>query len=436
MSYRIPSGGTGPTFEELTLTKRIVIIGGGVIGLLSAWHCRGAGHDVTVIDRDSSKRDGCSFGNAGMIVPSHFVPLAAPGMIRLGLKWMANPESPFYIRPRLSLELFSWLWKFQRSCTSAHVADAGPLLRDLHLASRAGYQQLQSELPGGFDLTTAGLLMLCKTKVSLHEESETAALARSLGVPAEVLSADDAAGLDPGISMDVCGAVYFPKDCHLSPNRLMMGLEQHLVDDGVTFHWNCEWSDFATTGDRIDKVITSTGEINADEVIVCGGVWSPQIGERLNVNLPIQAGKGYSVTLDLPRELPAICSILTEARVAVTPMGDTLRFGGTMEIAGLDDSISENRVRGIVKSIPQYFPNFREDDFQACRPWVGMRPCSPDGLPYLGRTDLWKNVIINTGHAMMGISLAMISGQLVAEIVNGKPASINRLKMLSPDRYK
>ena len=148
----------------------------------------------------------------------------------------------------------------------------------------------------------------------------------------------------------------------------------------------------------------------------------------------MQAGKGYSLTLAKPRQLPRLCSIFTEARVAVTPMGDQLRFGGTMEIAGLNEDINSGRVQGIIKSVPNYFPQFTPQDFANVKPWVGLRPCSPDGLPYLGRTQRFANVTIATGHAMMGLSLAPVSGRLVSEILSGDKSSFD-LTLLSPDRY-
>jgi D-amino-acid dehydrogenase len=370
-----------------------------------------------------------------MIVPSHFVPLAAPGMIRLGLKWMWNPESPFYIRPCFSAELLGWLWRFQRACSHSRVRAAAPLLRDLHLQSRKCYEQLESELPGGFGLQQQGLMMLCRTAAALAEEAETAELAEQLGVSASVLDAAATAALDPGIEMDVLGSVYYPSDCHLSPNRLMDSLQRELHRLGCRFQWQSKATGFVARGNRIDAVITTHGEITADEVVLCGGVWSTEIARQLKLALPMQAGRGYSVTLDQPTEQPQICSILTEARVAVTPIGSSLRFGGTMEIAGLDESVNRSRVRGIVCSVPQYFPQFAVEDFAAVRPWVGLRPCSPDGLPYLGRTRRYSNVLISTGHAMMGISLALVSGQITAELLDGSEPSMDRMHLLSPDRY-
>lgn len=415
--------------------KRIVIVGGGVIGMASAWYCRQRGHHVTVIDREPARRDGCSFGNAGMIVPSHFIPLAAPGMIRMGLKWMCDRESPFYIRPRLSLDLIRWLWQFRRACNPSHVQRSAPLLRDLHLASRQCFQQMQSDLGVDFGLVSRGLLMLCRERPVWEEEVETSELAQKLGLKAQVLSPDELRTLEPGIDMDVRGGVYYPDDCHLSPKRLMDSMQRSLSDRGVDFVWESEVQDFVHDGSKVRAVVTDAGEIAADEVLICSGIWSSQIARQLDLSLPMQAGKGYSVTVERPPELPEICSILTEARVAVTPIGTSLRFAGTMEIAGIDRSITASRVRGIVRSIRDYFPNYSEDVFADCQPWAGLRPCSPDGLPYLGRPRRWGNVIISTGHAMMGISLAMISGRLVAEIVDAEPPSIDNLQLLSPDRY-
>jgi len=168
--------------------------------------------------------------------------------------------------------------------------------------------------------------------------------------------------------------------------------------------------------------------------VLCGGSWSPQTTAQLGLNLPIQAGKGYSLTLRQPRELPNLCSIFTEARVAITPMGDTLRFGGTMEIGGLNDTINPVRVRGIIKSVPKYFPRFEESDFAGIEPWFGLRPVPPDGLPYIGRTKRLANLCLATGHGMMGISLAPITGQLVADTLTGARPRFD-LSLLSPDRH-
>lgn len=414
------------------MSKRVVIIGGGVIGLSSAYYCAKRGHDVTVIDAGDGAH-GCSHGNAGMIVPSHFIPLAAPGMVALGLKWMWNPESPFWIKPRLSYDLLDWGIKFWRSANAEHVRRSANVLRDLHLASRACFEEIAQECGNDFGLVKKGLLMLCKTQHALDEEAATARAANELGIPAEVFDERATAALDPGARMDVAGSVYFPKDCHLSPARFMESLARSLSEAGVAMKWNTRFMSWRKAGNRITGIETSAGLLEADEYVVCGGAWSPEIARGLGVRLPMQAGKGYSLTLTKPRELPQICSILCEARVAVTPMGTSLRVGGTMEVAGNDLSINPRRVQGIIKSLPRYFPEFRPEDFAGIEPWVGLRPCSPDGLPYLGRAPC-GNVTVSTGHAMMGLSLGPVSGRLVSEIVSGQKPEID-LALLALTRW-
>jgi D-amino-acid dehydrogenase len=416
----------------MSAAKHVVVIGAGVIGVCSAYYLVRRGFRVTVVDRGDADYEGCSFGNAGMIVPSHFVPLAAPGMVALGLKWMWNPESPFWVKPRLSPELWAWGWKFWRAANPRKVAEAAPLLRDLHFVSRAAFEELSTT--GDFRLVTKGLLMLCQTEHTLDEEAKAAEWARQLGVPAEVLDARGAAKLEPNLRMKVAGAVYFPKDGHLSPDRFMHSMRERLAKSGVEFCWNSEVTEFQRSGDRIDAIMTTRGTLRAGEYVLCGGSWSSPIARQLRLKLPMQAGKGYSVTLPKPRLLPELCAILTEARVAVTPMGERLRFGGTMEIAGLNEHINPVRVQGIIKSASNYYPDLRADDFAGVKPWCGLRPCSPDGLPYLGRPARYSNLTIATGHAMMGLSLGPVTGQLVADLVSNARPSID-ISQLDPDRY-
>ncbi len=416
------------------MSKRIVIVGGGVIGLCVAYYALQRGHRVTVLERGAADHDSCSLGNAGMIVPSHFTPLAAPGMVALGLKWMWNPESPFYVKPRLDRDLISWGLKFWRAATPEHVGRAAPLIRDLSFASRACFEELAAQQGFDFDLEKRGLLMLCRSQHALDEESQMAAKARALGIPAEVLDAKAVAALEPGVRMDIAGAVLFPQDCHLTPQRFMADLHRAVLGAGGEILFDSEVTGWRFESRRIAAAQTARGEIAGDEFVLCGGAWSPEIARALRLTLPMQAGKGYSLTLAQPRQLPKLCAIFTEARVAVTPMGGTLRFGGTMEIAGLNERINPRRVSGIIKAVPQYYPEFSPGDFAGIRPWSGLRPCSPDGLPYIGRTRTYANLSLATGHAMMGLSLGPITGQLIAAILSGENPA-HDLTLLDPDRY-
>jgi D-amino-acid dehydrogenase len=414
--------------------KSILIIGGGVIGLCIAYCAMREGHTVTILERGAPDHDGCSLGNAGMIVPSHIIPLAAPGIVTAGLKMMSNPESPFSIRMRPDPDLMRWVWAFTRSATAAHVSRSAPLLRDLHLASRKCYERLSEKRGNDFGLVKKGLLMLCKSDHVLHEEAQAAEVARKAGLPAELLTPEESAKLDPNIRMEIAGAIYFPLDCHLNPRQFVAGMTRDLEAGGVKFLWSTEATGWQRANGRIKGVQTKQGVVWADEYVLAGGSWSAELTKELGLSLLLQAGKGYSITLPAPRQLPEICSILTEARVAVTPMGNSLRFAGTMEITGLDLSINQARVNGIKKSIPAYFPAFSADDFEGLPVWSGLRPCSPDGLPYIGRSRQYPNLSIATGHAMMGLSLGPVTGQLIADILSDRQPTID-LTLLNPDRF-
>ncbi len=415
----------------------MLIVGGGIVGLSVAYYCSRKGHRVTLLERAGRNRDGCSFVNAGMLVPSHIVPLASPGMVRLGLRWMWNPESPFYVKPRLSADLLSWAWKFHRAATQAHVDRAAPVLRDLHFASRDCYREWASLWSDGFNLVERGMLMLCNTERGLEEETKAAAYARRLGISSEVLTPSATAELEPNLRMAIAGSVYFPVDCHLTPGRLMAVLAREVERAGVQVSYDTGVADWRSNGDRIEAVRTSRSdgaELSADEYVVCAGIWSKNIVRDLGISIPMQAGKGYSLTMEHPASLPRGCAILSEARVAVTPMGSSLRFAGTMELTGIDERIDAARVRGIVKSVAGYFPDITPAHLEQATVRSGLRPCSPDGLPYVGRISRFANLSVATGHAMMGMSLGPITGKLIAEALSGEPLSCS-MEGLNPDRY-
>lgn len=413
-------------------SDRVIIVGGGVIGLCSAYYALKRGFTVTVIEREAAGGDNCSMGNAGMIVPSHFTPLAAPGMISKGLRWMFNPESPFYVRPRVNLDLMRWGWLFYRNSTERHVANSRELLRDLNLESRRLFTELSED--EDFGLVKRGLLMLCKTQKGLDEEAHVASQAHEIGLQAEVLDAAATALLDPAITMDVAGAVYFPQDCHLSPRRFMASMRRRVLDAGGVIESSVTIDAIETRNGQVVGVTGNGRRFEGDQFVIAGGSWTADLLKSVGFKLPLQAGKGYSLTLPSPPELPQFCSIFAEAKVAITPMDGSLRFGGTMEVGGLDLSINPARVRGIVKSVHAYFPKFSESDFENVKPWAGLRPVSPDGVPYLGHVPKLKNLLVAGGHAMMGLSLGPVSGRLIADLLAGaKP--FRPIEAMAADRF-
>jgi len=353
------------------------------------------------------------------------VPLAAPGMVALALKWMWNPASPFYVKPRMSADLIGWGLKFWKASNTGQVRKAAHLLRDLALASRKLYQD------EGFELEPRGLLALCKTGHALEEEAHVAEYARELGITAEVLDAKQTAARDPGVRMDVAGSVYYPQDGNLAPDKLMVTLQQRA---SAKFSWGTEVTGWNMKNHSIHSIETSKGKMEADQFLLCAGSWSPGVAKELGLDLPMQPGKGYSLTLPKPKQAPKQCAILSEARVAVSPINGALRFGGTMELAGLNEDINPIRVRGIAEAASRYYPEFKPEDFEGIKPWRGLRPCSPDGLPYLGKTKKITNLVIATGHAMLGITLGPITGRLSAELLAGERPGMD-LTLLSPERF-
>lgn len=405
-----------------------------MIGLCCAHYLLERGHQVTLIERGPHDHDCCSLGNAGYVSPSHFIPLAAPGIIGQALRWMGNPESPFYVRPRFDLELLAWGWRFWRASTGSRARRAGPLLRDLNLASRALYVEL-AELAGNeFELALDGLLMLFRSESALEMETNHAARARELGMPAEVLDARGVARLEPDLTLDALGGVYYPLDAHLAPQRLHATLSRLVGGRGGVFLWNAEVLHWNVDDGAVRSAITSQGVVAADEFVVAAGSWSSRLIRPLGLALPIQPGKGYSLTLNFPPEQPRRSVLLQEARVAITPLGTCLRVGGTMELGTFDLSITESRIRGIVRSVSRYLPSFHPKDFDGSVRWCGLRPCSPDGLPFVGRFPRFRNLAVATGHAMLGLSMAPITGTLVAELLSGEAPSID-LSLLRPDRF-
>ena len=418
----------------MTKPREVVVIGAGIVGLCSAYYLLERGHRVTILERGEPDHDCCSLGNAGFISPSHFVPLAAPGIVVKALRWMGDPESPFYIHPRFDVALVAWGIRFWRASSRERAEKAAPLLRDLNLQSRALYEALAVRTGNAFDLRREGLLVLLQSKRGLEEEAALAERSRALGMPAEVLDAAQVRALEPGLTFDVQGGVRYPLDAHLTPQRLVAAMTKLVQERGANLVWGAGVTSWRWSQSSVTAAVTPKGEFGGDEFVLAAGSWTPIAAKALGVRLPMQPGKGYSLTLDTPRSQPRHSLILQEARVAVTPMGSSLRVGGTMELAGYDLRIHPPRIRGLIRSLCRYLPTYRPEDFSSVQPWCGLRPCTPDGLPYVGRTRRQPNLIVASGHAMMGVSMAPITGTLVAEIVSGEPPSVD-LSGLDPGRF-
>ncbi len=420
----------------MTNNTDTLIIGGGSIGVCCAHYLSKAGRDVVLVDKDDVCA-GSSYGNQGLIVPSHSIPLAAPGVIGKAFKWMFDPGSPFYIKPRMDLELARWLLEFQAACTRARMQRSLLALRDLSLASVALFEEIAAidGLDIGFE--KKGSLMIYGTEKGLEGGIEEAGILSEKGIRTEILNPGDLKKLDPAARYNAAGAVYYPQDAHLVPAKFVRELARHVAGNAkhVKIRPSTEVIGFRRRDSRVRTVVTTRGEFNANEVVLAGGAWSPVIAAELGMKLPIQPAKGYSVTFERPDRCPSVPASLSEAKVAVTPMGDMLRFGGTLELAGLDLSINKRRVAAILNAVPRYLPDLNPKRLRHIETWRGLRPCTPDGLPFLGRSPTLENLTVAAGHAMIGISLGPVTGKLVSQVVTRQTPSID-IEPLRVDRFE
>lgn len=389
---------------------------------------------MTLVDKGDFL-DNCSYGNAGMIVPSHFTPMAAPGMLSQGIKWMFNSKSPFYVKPTLSWDLFSWGLKFVKNANQTHVNQSAPYLRDLNLRSSVLYEDLFEDLGKTFDLHKKGILMLYKTEKTQEEEIHLAQTAQSLGLDVDILTQKQVQDLEPNVKLDVLGAVHYKCDGHLHPPSLMASLIGRLKRSGVQLLFNEEVIDVNYADRKIKSIETQTGKsLSADKYVFASGAWLQQTSRKAGINVPIMPGKGYSfMTSDFDQKVehPAL---LLEARVALTPMNGQVRIGGTMELAAVNHDINMNRIEGIVSAVPQYYPEFEVALPERKEIWYGFRPCSPDGLPYLGNSQRLQNLVIAGGLGMMGLSLGPAVGKTVSELVQNEKRK-KEIEIFNPERF-
>jgi len=414
--------------------KKVHIIGGGIIGLSSAWFLQKEGFEVTVIDR-TDLSDGASHGNAGMIVPSHFVPLASPGVVSKGIKWMFNSKSPFFVKPRLNSELTQWLWKFYRSCTVNNVENSVALLKDFNEQSKALYKNFAENDGFEFCFEENGLLMLFKDSYTGEEEILIAEQAKELGLEVEILNKEEVQLKEKKLKTDVAGGVFYKGDTHLYPNKFIAEMVNHLKKAGVRFITQNEVVDFSTSNGKIESLLLQNGDIEKiDQLVIAAGSWSAKLLKKIGIKILLQDGKGYSLTLADSKMKPTYPTILSEGKVAMTPMGNDLRVGGTLEISNFDPRINQNRLQGIVESVPRYFPDFEIQKSELDKVWHGFRPCTPDGLPYLGKSHKFDNLTIATGHAMMGMSLGPATGRIVSQIILNRKTDLD-LRLMNPDRF-
>ena len=409
----------------------VVVIGGGVIGVCAAYYLLDSGRRVTLLERDSIC-SGSSYGNAGLLVPSHSVPLAAPGAITQGLKWMFNPESPFYVKPHLSLDLLSWLWRFRAAANERRMRESVPVICELSNASVTLYEELMSNEELDCHFAHVGSLTLFRSETGFEEGREEACLLGEYGISSRTLDARQVRDTEPSAREDIVGGILHEDDAHLKPDEFVHGLASRFLERGGVIETDTEVVGFEKAGNRVDVVNTTRGDYQAAQVVLAAGTWSPAVVRDLGIRLPVQPAKGYSITFERPDGAPEVPLMLGEAKVGVTPMGPFLRLAGTLELSGLNLDISDRRVKAVVRAPEQYLSiDLNSDSGEV---WCGMRPLSPDGLPMVGPTDSMENLIVASGHSMTGVTLGPATGKLVAQLANGEKPIVDPTP-LSPTRF-
>jgi len=409
--------------------KKVVIIGGGIVGLSTAYYLQEEACEVIVIDK-SDISSGASFVNAGYISPSHVIPLSAPGMVASGIRMMFDSASPFYLKPRFDIDLWRWAWAFYKSATAKHVKEAAPIIKDLTVFSRELYQEMKDKAIFDFQFERKGLLMCYQTPKFEDKEAHLAEVARAQGLKVNQITKAELHKMEPEINAE--GAYYYTCDAHSTPGDFMQKMHHYLESKGVTFYTDETVLDFDFNSDSVKSLKTTKQTLTFDELVIATGSWTPLLAKKLGIKMLIQAGKGYRINVHRKTGIkyPAI---LAERNTAVSPMAGFTRFGGTMEIAGINHNINPVRVKAIADAAHAFYPNVTINNDEMSDADCGLRPVSPDGLPFIGRTKNFKNVCFATGHAMMGWSQGPATGKLISETINEKKTTLN-LESFSPDR--
>lgn len=405
------------------MAGRAVVVGGGVVGACSAYYLARAGWRVTILDRGGFGM-GCSHANCGYVCPSHVLPLAAPGAVWSTLKTLFQRNSPLRVRPGTVLGNLGWFLGFARKCNARDMAAAGRAIQALLNSSRALFGELIAREQLDCEWETKGLLFVFRSKAGFdHYDHTNAFLRDSFAMPARRIDADALIALEPALKPGCAGGYLYESDAHLRPDRLMAELQRVLVGLGVEVRENCAATGFVREGGRAWAVRTAAGEIEADQFVVATGAWTPLLNAELGCKVPIQPGKGYSLTMPRPTVCPTYPLIFEEHRVAVTPFRSGYRLGSTMEFGGYDATLNRDRLGILTDAAKLYLRDPLAEPVQ--EEWWGWRPMTFDGLPVIDRAPAAANVMIAAGHNMLGLSMATATGKVVSELLGGEAPHID-----------
>ena len=405
-------------------SRPIVVVGGGVIGAACASALADRGCQVLLIDRAEFGR-GCSHGNCGYVSPSHILPLCRPGMIGEALRTLFRRNSPLQLRVRLDLAQWLWFWRFARHCTERHMLAAGRARQSLLDSSRQLYQSfIDNGILTNCDWEARGLLFVHRSRKHFDDFAKTdELLRREFGLGAERLEETALLEREPALKPGIAGAWLYECDAHLRSDKLMQAWKRRLIEQGVTIRENCELIHVQRGDGLISAIQTSTGRIELDQLVIATGAWTRILQSELGTRVPIEPGKGYSITMRRPVRCPVYPMIFEEDRVAITPFASGYRIGSTMEFAGFSRSLKPERLQILIDGAKRYLHDPVTEPF--LETWFGWRPMSCDGVPMIGRIPKLENAWIAAGHSMLGLSMAPGTGRLLAELLTGETPHVD-----------
>jgi D-amino-acid dehydrogenase len=408
----------------------VAIIGAGSLGLMTALELARRGTPPLILEQGPDVLSGCSSGSAGLLSPAHSTPLATPGAVKEGLQHMLRRDSPFSMRPRPGLLL--WLLRFMAAANRAQVSLGTELIRDFSFASLDLHRKLAEE---GLDtgLEERGALNIYETEEAYESGVAEAEQLSLHGIKSRVLTGDEAREFEPGLSGQVVGGVFYPDEAQCDPERFMLAIARAAVTAGAVLRTRAEVLDAEMSSRRLVTLNTTIGDIRPQQVVVANGAWTAQLSRRIGLPIPVQGGKGYHIDFTPAGTDPTVPVYMQEARVIATPYTDHLRLAGTLQLSGLSMKVDRMRVSSILASGMRTLRGIGAG--RVTEVWRGIRPCTPDGLPILGRSERLENVVLATGHAMKGLHLAPETGRVVAQVVLGEEPSRD-LHPFSPDRFR
>ncbi|MGE5084841.1 MAG: NAD(P)/FAD-dependent oxidoreductase [Bacillota bacterium] len=394
----------------------ILIVGAGIIGTSIGAELSRRGASVCVIDKGSVGR-GCSYGNAGWMTPCFAMPLPMPGMLVKSMKWMMDPSGPLYIKPSLSLDLAAWLFHFMKAMNATQARKAVDGLVVLSQKSLTEYEKLGQKYPE-IRFEQKGLLMASRTQAGVAAAVEELEYVKDVGVPGKKLTGEEILEMEPALKSPMLGGVYFSHEAMGEPFQVVQAMASEIRKNGGDIVENCEMLDFEMSGNKIDKVLTSQGEIKAKQVVVATGSWSKSLAKLLRLRIPILGGKGYAMIVPKLEKQPKYPIMIVEKKIAVTPRENTLRIAGTLELVDQDFSITQRRVENIKNGAREFL--HLPEQIEIKELWAGLRPCTPDGVPLIGYHKDVTNLMLAVGHQMLGLQSGAGTGLLVADLVENK----------------